>query len=128
MHECALCGVRASSAAQLQPHLLGRRHAKAERRANAPAFAAQAGALLEDLEHMNGWLVRLGHEEAESKTAARRELRKIHINIYDLVENRLEPVFETIPELRKYSVKQGKVFYREAAKEEGLRNFLRRFF
>ncbi len=97
VHECALCGVSAPSAAHLQQHMEGRKHAKAVRRAEAPAFAAQAEASLSNLETMNEWLKRLGHEEAESKSAARRELHAIHINIYDLVSGDLEPIFDTVP-------------------------------
>ena len=99
------------------------------RRAEAPAFAAQAESSLSSLETMNEWLKRLGHDEAETKSAARRVLHGININIYDLVSNRLQPVFDTVPELRKYSVKQGKVFPRAAAKQshDELRHFLRYF-
>ena len=126
---CSLCGVRAHSAAQLQRHLDGQRHAKAVRRAEAPEFAATAEESLNSLETMNEWLKRLGHDEAESRAAAKRVLRGIHINLYDLVEDRLAPVFDTVPELRKYSVKHGKIFPRDAAKEghSELRQFLRRF-
>ena len=128
-HVCELCGVSARSAAHLQQHVNGRRHKQAVRRAEVPEFASQAEASLNSLEAMNEWLKRLGHDEAESKSAARRELREIHINIYDLVEDRLEPIFDTVPELRRYSLKQGKIFPRKEAKQSDseLRVFLRRF-
>ena len=129
-HTCSLCDVHATFAAQLQCHLNGRRHAKAVRRAEAPEFAARAEASLDSLETMNNWLKRLGYENAASKSAARRELQQIHINIYDLVNNRLEPVFETVPQLRKYSQKQDKIFPLEEAKESAqlLKLFLRHFY
>ena len=50
--------------------------------------------------------------------------------LYDLVENRLEPVFKTVPQLARYSVEEGKIFPLEEAKENhpALRLFLRHLF
>ncbi len=128
-YECKLCGVRATSAAQLQRHLKGRYHKQAVRLTEAPEFAEQAEASRGSLETMNGWLKRLGHEEAGTKSAARRELQNIHVNIYDLVNGETLKVFKSVPKLAQYSYKTGKIFPRKAAKESHteLRQFLRHF-
>jgi hypothetical protein len=129
---CELCGVRTPSAAALRSHVHTYRHKqaieaeKARRRAEAPEFAARAETSLGSLDTMNGWLKRLGHDEAETVSNARRELRGIHINIYDLVEKRFKPVFKTVPQLAEYSYRTGKIFPREEAKShKELRVFLR---
>ena len=90
----------------------------------------RANTSLSSLETMNGWLKRFGCAEVETVDEARNELSKIHINIYDLVENRFSPVFKTVSELLKYSVEEGKIFPLKAAKDShlALRMFLRQLF
>ena len=129
---CELCGVRTPSAAALRSHQHTYRHKqaieveKARRRAEAPEFATRAETSLGSLDTMNNWLKRLGHDEAETVNDARRELRGIHNNIYDLVEKRFKPVFKTVPQLAEYSYRTGKIFPRDAAKShKELRVFLR---
>jgi hypothetical protein len=67
--------------------------------------------------------------EETSTTAARAELKRVHINIFDLVEERFEPVFPSVKELHTYTTKNGKIFPKAAAKKDGaLKLFLRVLF
>jgi hypothetical protein len=78
---------------------------------------------------MNSWLVRLGMDPTVSKTQARAALRKVHINLFDLIEERMKPVFGSVRELRAYTLREKKVFPKAAAKEGGvLKVFLRKLF
>ena len=97
--------------------------------ADADAFATRAEEALDDLATLNRWLSKLGLGEEDSKTKARAALQKVHINIYDLVNERCEPVFSTVKELAVYSKKNKKIFSKERAKQDGaLKPFLRRLF
>ena len=129
--ECRLCRLSFATEAELRHHKSTRKHKEAaRRRSEAPEFAIRANASLSNLETMNGWLKRFGYAEAETEDEARDELSKININLYDLVENRLEPVFKTVPQLARYSVEEGKIFPLKEAKENhpALRLFLRHLF
>jgi len=89
----------------------------------------EAEAALDDLARMNGWLLRLGHKVAPSKTQARLALRHIHVNLFDLLAERDGPVFGTVFGLRAYTLAEKLVFPKTAAKEGGaLRVFLRHLF
>lgn len=129
--ECRLCRLSFATEAERLSHLNTRRHIEAAwRRAEAPEFAVRANTSLSSLETMNEWLKRFGCAEVETVEEARDELSKIHINIYDLVENRFSPVFKTVSQLSKYSVEEGKIFPLKAAKDShlALRMFLRQLF
>ena len=83
--------------------------------------------------HVNGWVapyrwpVKLPEEA--STTAARAALKRVHINIFDLVSERFEPVFASVKELRTYTTKNSKIFPKAAAKKDGaLKLFLRVLF
>ena len=112
---CELCGVRASSRRDLENHMKGKRH-----RDKLREFAARAEEALTDLDTLNRWLVKLGLPEAASTTTARAALRRLHINIFDLVSERFEPVFPSVKELRTYTKKHGKFFPKDAAKKDGV--------
>lgn len=106
----------------LTSHLRGRRHL-------AHVAALEAEAALADLARMNGWLLRFGYEVAPSKTQARLALRRIHVNLFDLLAERDGPVFSTVFGLRAYTLAEKVVFPKTAAKEGGaLRVFLRHLF
>ena len=120
---CSTCGIaRISGERNLSAHLSGRRH-------RAFSVAAASETALEDLESMNVWLARLSLHPAPSKTQARLSLRAVHINLFDLVAERFQPVFATVRELRAYTLREKLVFPKSAAKEGGaLRVFLRKMF
>jgi hypothetical protein len=102
---CELCGVRATSRRDLDNHTKGKRH-----RAKLGEFAARAEEALTNLDTLNRWLVKLALPEETSTTAARAALKRVHINIFDLVSERFEPVFPSVKELRTYTTKNGKIF------------------
>ena len=78
---------------------------------------------------MNSYLKQFGEPAASSKKKAKAALSKIHINIFDLIEEKFSAVFKTVGELRDYSITNDKIFPKELAKEDGeLRYFLRYFF
>ena len=77
---------------------------------------------------MNLWLEGCGLQAEEEPAAARKALRRIMINIYDIVEHNYL-VHDDLKALRKYSWRQGKIFPLDEAKAGGeLRNFLRPLF
>ena len=121
---CDLCGVRVTGASEMAHHKKGKRH-----RAKLREFAARAEEALDDLATLNRWLVKLSLPEESSKTAARAAVKSVHINIFDLVEERFEPVFPSVKELLAYTRKNDKFFPKQQAKEGGvLKLFLRVFF
>ena len=121
---CELCGVRATSRRDLEAHRRGKRH-----RAKLGEFAARAEEALTNLDTLNRWLVKLALPEETSTTAARAALKRVHINIFDLVSERFEPVFPSVKELRAYTTKNGKIFSKDSAKKDGvLKLFLRVLF
>ena len=68
-------------------------------------------------------------EPSQITTAARAALKRVHINIFDLMSERFEPVFASVKELRTYTTKNGKIFPKAAAKKDGaLKLFLRVLF
>lgn len=79
------------------------------------------------LERLNGFLVKLGLPEEPSKTKARKALKRVMINIYDLVDNNFR-VFRTLEELREYTLERRLIFPRSLAKSAGMRDFLRLIF
>ena len=92
-------------------------------------FAEKAERALQDLDKLNTWLVRLGRQAEETAAKARASLKRVNVNIYDLVNDRLEPVFATVAELRNYTKKNNKIFPLQSAKADGLlRLFLRPLF
>jgi hypothetical protein len=80
-----------------------------------------------DLSQLNFWLSKFGIDQQESKYKAVTLLRNVHINIYDLLEERYEKRFATVNQLRKYSMGADLIFPRVDAKAEGLQCFLRSF-
>lgn len=80
---------------------------------------------LNDINALNKWLQAFGMEPRESKTQALRALRRININIFDLLDGNLDRTFDDVASLGRYSSKQNKIFPLELAKSEGLKAFLR---
>ncbi len=108
----------------MQQHLQGKRHLQSLR---IQRLASLAEEVLDDLAQMNRMLQKLGKPTELSKTQARAAMRKIHINIFDLIEGRLQ-IFPTVWKLRAYSIKNKLIFPLSEAKAEGnLKAFLRKF-
>lgn len=121
---CNLCNVAYATRAELREHFETEEH-----EAKMREFAARAEEALQDLEKLNTWLVRLGRQAEETAAKARASLKRVNVNIYDLVNDRLEPVFATVAELRNYTKKNNKIFPLQSAKADGLlRLFLRPLF
>ncbi len=80
------------------------------------------------LDTLNEWIRKIGHglEEQPSKTKAAAELRKIHINIFDLINGRFEMVFTDFSAFRRYTNNARLFFPRDQAKENRLNVFLRK--
>ena len=125
---CPTCSIDAlESEEKLNEHLASKFHASQHRKLHVGEFADRMEEALNNLEEMNSWLVKLGHEPKEDVASARHELKKIHINIYDLLEHDPPaPVFDTVWLLAEYSFGEEKIFPKEAAKANGaLKAFLR---
>jgi hypothetical protein len=122
--DCQLRRDAATSRRVLEAHRRGKRH-----RAKLGEFAARAEEALTNLDPLHRWLVKLALPEETSTTAARAALKRVHINIFDLVSERFEPVFPSVKELRAYTTKNGKIFSKDSAKKDGvLKLFLRVLF
>jgi hypothetical protein len=87
----------------------------------------EANSAFENLEKLNYWLAQFHVPAQPSKTKAVAELKKIHINIYDLLDGRFHNFFKKCGDLLRYTRKR-KLFYPlESAKAMGLKAFLRKF-
>jgi hypothetical protein len=73
------------------------------------------------------WMAELRLGEYKSNTKARKALRKVHINIYDLLAGDYHLRFKTVGELRKHTMETGDFFPKDQAKAAGLKDFLRHF-
>lgn len=84
-----------------------------------------ADAAFDSLSQMNVWLVALGLSAQTTKSAARATLRKVFINIYDLLQGHFDRKHRSLAALRNYT-RENRLFYPlRKAKSEGLRDFLR---
>lgn len=121
---CNLCNVAFATRTELHEHF-----ETAEHDAKMREFAARAEEALQDLDTLNTWLLRLGRDSEDTPAKARAVLKRVNLNIYDLVNGRLEPVFATVAQLRDYTKKNSKIFPLQSAKADGLlRLFLRPLF
>lgn len=77
------------------------------------------------LQQYNVWLAGFGIEEQPSLTAARKELKRIHINIYDLKAELYSRRHPSIRALAAYTRKHGLVFPLKTAKGSVVKVFLR---
>ena len=77
-----------------------------------------------DLPTLNHWLVGLGHEAMETVTKARRMLKTVYINIYDLVDENYAAELPTRNALRKYTAKKQLYYPLQAAKSSTVKVFL----
>jgi len=93
------------------------------------AMTLEAEKALASTERLNAWLVQLQKPEAATLGEARAALKRVYINIYDLLSGRMQPVFETLKGLRKYSSANSKIFPLAEAKSDGqLKLFLKKLF
>lgn len=130
--QCDVCG-RAVLAHQWSAHVGGRRHARATEARRcaeaAPSLARAVELRSQTLDGLNGWLLKLGRAPAEDAVDARRALKRMYVNIFDLEESTERPLtFATEAELRRYTRATGKVFPKREAKaggRDGLKLFLR---
>ena len=91
--------------------------------------------LFKDKDNLNNILVLLGREKQDSLTKAKAEFRTIYVNIYHFYEyvfnndpNKKITQFGTFKKLRNYSKSKGLIYPRQAAKDEGVRILLHKFF
>jgi hypothetical protein len=117
---CNLCNKRFLNEANFQEHVKGKRH---QRRVGR--VVKEANLAFNKLDTLNAWLVKLKKESPQkSCTAAIKILKKIHVNIFDLVEERYI-VHKSVEALARYTIENNLFFPRRNAKSEGLRCFLR---
>lgn len=116
-------------------HLGGAKHARRVELdkciSGAAGVAGEVNAGACSLEKLNEWLVKLRMGAKETVAEAKRELKAVHVNIFDLVREDAPRVFPTRWQLAKYTLKSGKIFPKERAKAndgEGLRMFLRKMY
>lgn len=66
---------------------------------------------------MNNLLAKFGKEPQSSKSKAKEELRSVNINkLFDPVHGRLDKVFPSVAELRRYTLENHLVFRKNEAK------------
>ena len=86
------------------------------------ASAFEAGIL--NLTQLNTWLQGLGRQPTTSITKARNALKKVYINIYDLIDGNYDAAKPTLKELQDYT-KAKKLYYPlDAAKKSTVKVFL----
>ncbi|KAH9261056.1 hypothetical protein BASA82_000082 [Batrachochytrium salamandrivorans] len=115
---CKMCNLVFDTAKLLREHHKSLEHSDLVLKANQG---------FESLDQMNVWLQGLILPMAESKTQARLALKKVHINISDLVRGKYEMCHPTVSDLRRYTIQNGMIFPKHKAKSEGLKVFLRKF-
>jgi hypothetical protein len=81
---------------------------------------------LQDLETLNTWLRGLGRPPMDTIAKARKALKRIYINIYDLVGENYAAEKKTLNELRKYTAKNQLYYPLQAAKTTTVKVFLQR--
>jgi len=122
---CALCELQFSTRAELRAHY----DSSLEHEEKMAAMTLEAEKALASTERLNAWLVQLQKPEAATLGEARAALKRVYINIYDLLSGRMQPVFETLKGLRKYSSANSKIFPLAEAKSDGqLKLFLKKLF
>jgi hypothetical protein len=88
--------------------------------------AQRAETMLNRLDMLNARLVQLGLPAETSVTKARAALKKLHINIFDLVAGNNRK-FRSVQALRAFTIKNKMFFPLQQAKADGqLRPFLRK--
>lgn len=97
------------------------------RREELRAVGSLAERKLEDLDAMNDFLESLGHSRQPSKTAARKELKKLYINIHDFA-NDIHRLFPSLRKLRADIKLPGRRFPRKYAKDLGFGVLLHHIF
>jgi hypothetical protein len=117
------------TAKEYADHMQSRKHAqRVDHLARSKVVATAAEAALQSLPKLNAWRERLlpGSQPFTTLHEARTALHRVHINLYDLVEERFKPVFRSVDELSEYSKKRGLIFpLNEAKNEKNLKLFLR---
>jgi hypothetical protein len=84
-----------------QKHVAGKRHA---RTLKLNSIIKEAEEAFKDLERMNRWLVLFDEPKAESMTEARKMLRKVNVNLFDLLELGVNATPEEAKKIRHKSV------------------------
>jgi 1,2-phenylacetyl-CoA epoxidase catalytic subunit len=114
-------------------HIAGKKHAH---RLKINAILPEAERAFNDLDRMNRWLVLFGKQPATSKKNARKALKRLYVNIFDLLELKDDATVDdakkikhkSVSALARYSYEQDKVFPLKIAaktkKNGGLRAFL----
>jgi hypothetical protein len=131
--ECDDCDVRMSSQRSYDEHMAGKKHAH---RLRINAILPEAERAFEDLEKMNRWLILFGKPTATSKNKAYKSLKRLYVNIFDLLELKDDATPEEVEKIKHksvsalahYSYVKKKVCPLSEAKEDGgLRAFLQQF-
>jgi len=89
------------------------------------AMMAHAESAFNSLQRLNEWLIGFSYPAESSVKKARAILRTIHINIFDLLENRFDKRHDSLRALQHYTRKHGRYYPLSKAKNDGLREFLR---
>ena len=130
--ECDECDVRMSSQRSYDEHMAGKKHAY---RLRINAILLEAERAFEDLGRMNRWLLQFGKPIAPSKNKARKSLKKLYVNIFELLEleddatpeDAKEIKHKSVSKLAHYSYENDLVFPLDRAKKNGgLRAFLQK--
>ena len=135
---CKECKKFMDTQKSFDQHIAGKKHKEKMRviklKLKKKALEAIAEKAFEDLQLMNRWLVKFGKPAAASKTAARKVLALLHVNIYDLLdleddatpEEAEEILHESVAALARYSKRNKLIFPLKKAKAGGgLAEFLR---
>jgi hypothetical protein len=118
-------------------HINGRRHrANMEReeqnlerirarREREDHVAREGNKAFESLQMLNEYLAKLKQLPEDSLTRARAALKRVHVNIFDLVEQDDPKTHRSVAALAFYTRREKKIFPKERAKSQGLQEFLK---
>jgi hypothetical protein len=73
---------------------------------------------------LNSWLEGLGREPMETISKARKALKSVFINIYDLIDKNYAAEKKTLNALRKYTAKNKLYYPLQSAKSSAVKVFL----
>jgi len=119
-YNCKQCGEKGITV----PKRVHKKKSEEHKRAMEKLYQ-QANEEFENLDRMNQWLVKLGHEAVATKQEAHTILKNdYHINIIDLLKENFH-VHPTVEELAQYTKSNDLYFPLDQAKTEGLHAFLR---
>lgn len=122
---CDICNIKSFlSIEDERDHMYGKRHEKNLRIYNG---IRRVETEFNDLSKLNYWLTCFGQTPKTSKTKAYTALSKIHINIFDLLDQKFDKRHRTVFMLARYTRKEELFFPKQLAKTSsvGIRIFLR---